>query len=386
MSETVSISVADVSDVPIDVPSDDDDDDDVLHEMSRRHAKVVKEVHAQLRIKIKRSKRVDGEDDGQEMEIWREHLRDEEKLERYSKAMKDLATKGKWRKKEREEKRESRIVWINEKIRKYFREGDEERFEKRRIRKMGSLRPEEEKREKDSEQRQRREGKVSVLDVGSCFNPFSLNPDLAVTAIDIAPAEESVWRCDFLNVDIGPGEDDEDGIRLGKGKQARELIGLPVGHFDAVIFCLLLEYLPSPTLRYEAVLRARDVLGPSGLLFIVTPDSCHQGRNMGVIKRWKICLGQLGLARVYYEKLTHVHCMAFAKAEESQRPALMDEVMREAGKMGLEMDSIDPRIDLMIIPQDSNIEEEDGDDKAVAEEYDQQEIAELFSGLPSHLL
>ena len=60
------------------------------------------------------------------------------------------------------------------------------------------------------------------------------------------------------------------------GPGMKSVTGLPKGRYDVVIFCLLLEYLPTPGMRYEAVRRAADLLADYGLLVIVTPDSSHQ--------------------------------------------------------------------------------------------------------------
>jgi 25S rRNA (adenine2142-N1)-methyltransferase len=194
---------------------------------------------------------------------------------------------------------------------------------------------------------------TTVLDVGSCFNPFGNVPNFETLAIDIAPADTSVKKCDFINVNVTHGECSVNEIGDMKSLKAQ--------HFDAVIFCLLLEYLPVPFLRFRACEKAQKVLKPnSGLLVIVTPDSCHQARNLRVIRSWKICLSHLGFTRIYYEKLKHVHCMTFLKLDQNVFGNFCKlEASREAEKLGIDLDEICPENDLMIIPQDSNIDLED---------------------------
>lgn len=83
--------------------------------------------------------------------------------------------------------------------------------------------------------------------------------------------------------------------------------------FDAVIFCLFLEYIPSPKLRFECCKKAYELLKPNGLLCIVTPDSKHNGANVHLFKMWKITLGNLGFNRINYHKSAHFHGMIFRK-------------------------------------------------------------------------
>ena len=52
-----------------------------------------------------------------------------------------------------------------------------------------------------------------------------------------------------------------------------------------------------------------------GLLVILTPDSKAAHANSQVMKSWRTALSFLGLKRIAYEKLLHVHCMAFRKSK-----------------------------------------------------------------------
>lgn len=151
------------------------------------------------------------------------------------------------------------------------------------------------------------ERRISLLDVGSCHNPLGDEGVFDVTAIDLAPATDAVLRCDFLNVRIGEKE------ILSQDK--RELCQLAVNSFDAVVFSLLLEYLPCPRQRYVCCRNAYDVLKSGGILIIVSPDSKHVGANAKLMKSWRYTLSKLGFMRIKYEKLRHIHCLVFRKCE-----------------------------------------------------------------------
>ena len=217
--------------------------------------------------------------------------------------------------------------------------------------------------------------KIQVLDVGSCFNPFGQFSRFKSTAIDISPADESVMKCDFINVETSNEKE---------FAEKDEVKSLPKNFYDAVIFSLLLEYLPTPRLRYKACEKARKVLKTnSGLLIIITPDSCHQGRNLNVIRSWKICLATLGFTRIYYEKREHIHCMAFLKLDQNLLGDLcVLEAKKEAEKLGTPYETIESIEDLMIIPQDSNVENVNC---PTPEPLNEEEVLELFETLPTEL-
>ncbi|KAL1502430.1 hypothetical protein ABEB36_007571 [Hypothenemus hampei] len=145
--------------------------------------------------------------------------------------------------------------------------------------------------------------KYKVLDVGSCYNPFTEYEKFDVIAIDIAPANESVLICDFLNVNI----DDTTVIDNKTIKQIAK------NHFHIVVFSLLLEYLPSPLQRLKCCLNAYEVLKSEGLLAIISPDSKHVGSNSKIFKSWQYVLSNHGFIRIKYEKLPYLHCMLFRK-------------------------------------------------------------------------
>jgi 25S rRNA (adenine2142-N1)-methyltransferase len=54
---------------------------------------------------------------------------------------------------------------------------------------------------------------------------------------------------------------------------------VPKNYYDVIVFCLLLEYLPTPQMRYDVVAKAASAVRDGGLIIIVTPDSSHQERD-----------------------------------------------------------------------------------------------------------
>ncbi|XP_063852391.1 S-adenosylmethionine sensor upstream of mTORC1-like [Scylla paramamosain] len=114
------------------------------------------------------------------------------------------------------------------------------------------------------------EGKIRVLDVGSCYNPFAVFPEFEVTAFDLYPAHEP---------------------------HHTPLTSLPASSFEVIIMSLVLEYLPSPVQRRDCCERAWRLLTPGGLLAIVTPDSKHIGANSHIYQLWRVTLASLGFGR-----------------------------------------------------------------------------------------
>lgn len=69
-------------------------------------------------------------------------------------------------------------------------------------------------------------------------------------------------------------------------------------------------------IEYMHAFQARQILQADGLLVIITPDSSHVGRNARMVRDWKMVIENLGFRRWRYEKLRHLHCMAFRKIEQ----------------------------------------------------------------------
>lgn len=144
---------------------------------------------------------------------------------------------------------------------------------------------------------------ILLLDVGSCYNPFSTFTDFRVTAIDIAPASNDVYKCDFLHVGLSEKFETTD----------NEIKALPVNTYHVVVFSLVLEYLPTAEQRLLFCENAYKLLITEGILVVITPDSKHANANTKFVKTWRYFLARLGFRRVKVEKLRHINCMVFRK-------------------------------------------------------------------------
>lgn len=98
-----------------------------------------------------------------------------------------------------------------------------------------------------------------------------------------------------------------------------------------VVFSLLLEYLPASRLRVACCQAAWRLLVLDGLLLVITPDSRRQHRNQRFTRDWRHAIESIGFARCCYEKLSHLHCMAFRKLAtdscEPGRPEFIDRAL-----------------------------------------------------------
>ncbi|XP_037788454.1 S-adenosylmethionine sensor upstream of mTORC1-like isoform X1 [Penaeus monodon] len=347
----------------------------------RRLAEVVKETHKRLRKRCRQ-----GED---EAEVWKDHIQHEDVLRTYASAMHNLATNH-WE--STQQINTSRVTWVNNAVIQYYQKGEMTRVTQKELRKLTYLGLETECDTSDGCLRKEHE-KLQLLDVGSCYNPFSVYEQYEVTAVDLYPAQPSVKQCDFLDVElteeatppknegknsnesgeresslealetasesaksevdrvvssvekdqkstpnsesdekidtdlqtsesvtsISKSESDANVKEKGseemnkKSDKSNTIRFLRKGFFDVVVFCLLLEYLPSPKQRFRCCEKAYNLLKPNGLLCIITPDSKHQNANVHLYKLWKITLGFLGFSRIKYEKQTHFHGMVFRK-------------------------------------------------------------------------
>lgn len=252
---------------------------------------VIRGVHEKLRL--------DYQTNGDGDQVWRDHCEDAQTRKRYAQSMLQLATTI-WPYKDR-------IEWCHQTVREYFFGGGLEHSLRRHHRKMG-LSCSDSALEEARRNLALVEGKVRLLDVGSCYNPFSAYSDISALAIDLTPATEDVVECDFLKLEVIP-----ENHKKPTGNVSSPLKSLPENSFQAVVFCLVLEYLPSCMQRWSFCKKAASLLRPNGLLFIITPDSKHQQRNAAMIASWRKALENIGLLRLRYEKRQHLHCMAFRK-------------------------------------------------------------------------
>ncbi|XP_047985714.1 S-adenosylmethionine sensor upstream of mTORC1 [Leguminivora glycinivorella] len=252
-------------------------------------ANIIKEVHASLR---KSSLEVGAEN------AWREHCKNKNILSKYAESMHKLATTH-WEKTCGSEHSEaiSRIEWTADLVHSYFLQKCYLSHRLKEYEIAVKMNIEITMEEHFAEP-------LKLIDVGSCYNPFQKYSFFDVLAVDLCPANMSVYECDFLEVPCG----------ASLKKTAKKINQLPTQHFDIVTFCFLLEYLPSSCLRIKACIKAYDILKPGGILVINTPDSKHVGANGKLMKNWRYTLACIGFSRIKYEKFKHMHCMAFRKS------------------------------------------------------------------------
>ena len=177
-------------------------------------ASFIKSVHKDLR---------DQMSDKDPDKVWDEHLENDELLGKYAAAMKELATEF-WVNEDN-----SRVFWIYNQIENYFFKGGRKhehsrdyKFAKRKGVLLDSC--------DESDLSVDESDRLTVLDVGSCYNPFKQFETLDVLAIDIAPAQNDVFKCDFLKVNISEQTDKTDSSVNSLGKES----------YQVIIFCLLL--------------------------------------------------------------------------------------------------------------------------------------------------
>ncbi|XP_012287349.1 probable methyltransferase BMT2 homolog [Orussus abietinus] len=254
-------------------------------------------------------------------EAWRRHVEQRDVLQKYATSMEALATKHWVKPGEDPRKQQTSVKWIENECMEYFINGGLEKYNEREIeiiQKMLDTRFSDVAYPKDGSGISfekcneicdfnigRNFKKVRLLDVGSCYNPLGLIEIFDVTAVDLTPFADSVLRCDFLSLKIGE--------HRVISEERKELKELPAKFFDAVAFCLLLEYMPCPEQRFNCCRKAYELLHSGGILIIVTPDSKHVGANARIMKSWRYVLSKLGFMRLKYEKLKHTHCLVFRK-------------------------------------------------------------------------
>lgn len=264
---------------------------------------IIKDVHSQLR------------DDTLELGetfAWSQHLKRKQRLQIYAEAMESLATTF-WNSntavrnssKGNQGKEHNRIEWAVQFCLDYFGAAELVSLQYQRdreLRILSSMNTSLTQGVYDSWQGNLN-GRLKLLDVGSCYNPFSQYDQFDVTAIDIAPANSDVIECDFLSATI-----DRDSTTT-----PRSAI-LHMASYDIVVFSLLLEYMPTSGQRMLCCRKAYELLRPEGVLIVITPDSKHEGANARLMKNWRYTLAGMGFSRIKIQKLDHITCMAFRKA------------------------------------------------------------------------
>ncbi|KAJ1523519.1 hypothetical protein ONE63_001371 [Megalurothrips usitatus] len=331
-------------------------------------ASAIKNVHQTLRLEARKV--------GEE-KAWLEHCGKTDVLQNYAKAMRQLATEF-WEKNAIDEQNKgavSRVQWTVEQCEKYFFMGGSLDAFNKEISLCRKFNVETNEIAKSLHGILRVPQNLKVLDVGSCYNPFQKFSKFDVVAVDIAPASNDVYECDFLNLKV-----------LEKGDTSQNAGGkiaeLVEGSFDVVVFSLLLEYFPSCKQRYTCCSKASKLLAPAGILCIITPDSKHATANSGIMKRWRYALANEGLLRIEYDKLPHLHCMVFRKCVH---PLLAKEWLSSSlsteNRKGKNFS--DPPEELMVIPQDFQCYSEKDERNVVDDVREEDEaIASAFADLP----
>ncbi|XP_017545834.1 S-adenosylmethionine sensor upstream of mTORC1 isoform X1 [Pygocentrus nattereri] len=302
---------------------------------------VVKSVHRKLRRKYIEV--------GDFEKIWREHCEDEQTLSEYAFAMKSLADNH-WAKKC---EGEGRIEWCRSVCQEYFMDGGmrkvlekDEKAARHAAASNGAPLNAQPDSSLPSFSSSFQFGKMRLLDVGSCFNPFLKFDDFLTVGIDIVPAVESVYKCDFLNLQLQqPLQLATDALEAFLRQLRAPIDALPAQLFHVVVFSLLLSYFPSPYQRWLCCKKAHELLTLHGLLLIITPDSSHQGRHALMMRSWRVAVESLGFKRYKYVKFSHMHLIAFRKVSITTTSDLVSHNYPE----------------MLYIPQDFNmLEDEEG--------------------------
>lgn len=270
-------------------------------EEHKRLAYIIKSCHDSLRMLTKQY----GAD-----KAWQEHIKDTERLKEYAEAMHKLANIWEENTTNQDLLARSRVKWTIEYCMAYF--FTECIYLEKRLREQRLLESWEGYDCSQCRYLDNRPEKIRVLDVGSCFNPFGKSPHFQVDAIDLCPATKDVLKGDFLKITVKEMENSE--IVMDNN----EVVALPGGYYECVVFSLLLEYIPSSELRLQCCQKAYDLLKYEGILVIITPDSQHVGKNAAIMKNWRYTLGMMGFSRIKFEKLPHITCMIFRKASDAR--------------------------------------------------------------------
>lgn len=200
------------------------------------------------------------------------------------------------------------------------------------------------------------EVRLRVLDVGSCYGPFegkhvlcyspvsakdvatatghnaSLQASeccLDVVSLDLAPYEgSSVLQCDWLSVPILECDDEHPEMIVTSSSSVSPdcdgLSSLPppavtriaASSFDVIIFSLVLSYLPSTEMRFEAIAQAHKALREYGLLIVISTRT--QGpRSAKWIDDWIGAIESIGFERIHKTIQCKLIGMSFQKVRKA---------------------------------------------------------------------
>ena len=149
--------------------------------------------------------------------------------------------------------------------------------------------------------------KIKLLDIGSCFNPFKEFNEFEVTAVDLCPSNDSVHKCDFLDIIVTENIDLT--LNINNSYKNGFMKYFPINSFDVCVMSLVLSYLPCPKQRLLMIKNARKTLiyenNKMGLLLIYEKCSILHNNYYYTLflKHWKqqICL--LGFELLKYERV-----------------------------------------------------------------------------------
>ncbi|KAJ9468016.1 hypothetical protein DIPPA_64053 [Diplonema papillatum] len=110
--------------------------------------------------------------------------------------------------------------------------------------------------------------------------------------------------------------------------QDRAVKSFEAGGFHAVVFCLLLSYMPCARMRYRCIVNAYRALCPLGLLVLVTPRTVGKS-NLRWLKAWTASIEASGFSRCGQEIKQKIVCLSFCKTATSAEPAEVSDALAQ---------------------------------------------------------
>ncbi|CBZ27260.1 conserved hypothetical protein [Leishmania mexicana MHOM/GT/2001/U1103] len=110
--------------------------------------------------------------------------------------------------------------------------------------------------------------------------------------------------------------DSRDGSAGNGAQSSLAATAVRLESYDAVFFCLLLSYIPTPRLRFLACIHAFLALKEGGLLVIVSTRT-QGSRRRNWMSEWTACLASIGFQRVQQSIQEKLVGMSFAKVSPS---------------------------------------------------------------------
>ena len=171
---------------------------------------------------------------------------------------------------------------------------------------------------------------IRLLDVGSCYNPlksYKRSELFSITALDIFPMHPSVYKCNFLDLEVTSQRSSENGTSLSSANN--ELKSLTANTYNVITMSLVLSYLPSPELRRDMVLKAKSLLFndknelESGILLIVEKESIFSKvkNDKASLQNWRKAMQFYGFENIYYKNGVfsnrHTHLFVFKVMPEN---------------------------------------------------------------------